>query len=436
MSHDKPLVLAYYFAQYHSIPQNDQIFGDGFTDWELFKHTHLDLSNCKTPLEMPHGLGYYNPIERDIRIRQAALAKKYGIDGFVYYHYWLENEPVMESIFNVLLNDNEPDMPFCICFANESWKHCYGSKTKEYKSNHSDGTTFRQLYGDPVRHAAFLEPLFKHNNYIKINNAPVFFIYRLTADVYHYMDQISNELRKVGIDRLYLIANTSIYCLSKYDKTPLIRSPDAHSPFLAHMLKQVGPWHMPDYVASLPCLYSGLTGWDCNPRHGVSVIVDHSPETLAKNTYCDLMKMYHDTSSIPIYVLFAWNEWGEGAVLEPNTKYGEELGYGIYKGKKIYQSVISILTDIKFEYGIENQYTDITKDVFIKCINFLDGNDWEISIPITDVNRDTLFGDHLPGIHKVIRISHKGEIKIYDEEHLIHYIYSELYNSFEIKEHI
>jgi len=120
----RQMILAYYFPQYHSIPENDMVFGKNFTDWNCFTDKSSEaLKNCKFPLEPPAGLGYYDPTLVETRERQGNLAKKYGVDGFIYYHYWLENKPVMSTVLDNLINDNQPDLPFCLCFANENWIH-------------------------------------------------------------------------------------------------------------------------------------------------------------------------------------------------------------------------------------------------------------------------------------------------------------------------
>jgi hypothetical protein len=427
MQNNKPRVLAYYFAQYHSIPENDAVFGEGFTDWDLFKRDDIDLSSCKKPIDPPMGLGYYNPVDYTIRIRQAELAKQYGIDGFIYYHYWLENKPVMTKVMDAMLEDGEPNMPFCICFANESWKHCYGSKTGEYKSFHADGSTYRQLYDDPARHAEYLQQFFKHKNYIKINDAPVFFIYRLTSDVYRYIDRVSEELKKYDIPRIYIVANTSNYCLSKYDHTPLVRHPDAYSNFLAHNVKHIvnknEPFYLPDYLNYLPCIPSGLVGWNCIPRHGHTALVNYSPDQITELIYHDLIEMTYQSNMIPIYALFAWNEWGEGACIEPNTIYQNKIGIAIRNAKDRYEKIVNILPHIKVTYGLNNTMIDITSTVVKKCIKEIDivHNDtllckrWNIYIPADDKFRDELFTDPLSGIHKTVVITYKGDTTIYND---------------------
>jgi len=112
-----------YFPQYHAIPENDFVFGSGFTDWKLFDTKNDVLSTSAFPLEPPIGLKYYDPTDLSIQKKQALLANKYGVDGFIYYHYWLENKPVMDKVLINLLEDSEHHIPFCLCFANEHWKH-------------------------------------------------------------------------------------------------------------------------------------------------------------------------------------------------------------------------------------------------------------------------------------------------------------------------
>lgn len=417
-------ILAYYFPQYHSIPENDLVFGKDFNDWKIFTNNDNLLPRCKKPLDPPNGLGYYDPTLIDIRREQALLARKYGIDGFIYYHYWLENHVVMNKVLDKIIEDNEPDIPFCICFANESWRHVYNTPTiKERTMFHKDGSTFRQLYDNPTDHALYLSKLFKHPNYIRINNKPVLFIYIMDIDGMAYMNKICNELRKYNIDDIYLVACASTHCTRIFDNIlKLERAPDAYSPFTAHW----GNIDLPKILSDLPCVYGELIGWDTVPRHGKTYrLIDHKPNEIVKNICNKLLSMKNDDKSPQICAIFAWNEWGEGGVIEPNNIYGENIGYAIAKAREIVNMLQSDdkLINTKFEYGADNNFKDITNMVHLKCIDQTDTNiinndlskKWVIYIPKHDYNRDKLFGDHLPYVHKVIKVSYNNIISTYDE---------------------
>ena len=414
------LILAYYFPQYHSIPENDEIFGENFNDWNLFKEIENVKVDCKLPLDPPIGLGYYDPTLIDVRIKQAVLAKKYGVDGFIYYHYWLENHPVMSKVLDNLVNDNEPNIPFCICFANESWKHSYGNKEKIFKSLHKDGSTFRQLYDDQRSHAQYLQKIFKHKNYIRINNSPILFLYQLSPQISIYLNAIIIELKKYNIDNIYIIANTSYHCLRNYKNENLIRMPDAYSPFIAHEQKK-----LPTILSNLPCIYGGLMGWNATLRNNNKIIINYTPDQIVKNVCKDLILMRENITSPQIYALFAWNEWAEGAMIEPNNIYGEELGNAIKKGREISEMLYTDdrFSNLVFKYGYGETFIDITKHVYLKCIESIeektsDGTvqkKWIIFIPKGDNNRNKLFTDIIYGINKVIKIT-KNEIEtIYDQ---------------------
>ena len=408
-------VLAYYFPQYHPIPENDVVFGEGFTDWELFcTNTHPAMSACKFPLPPPQGLGFYDPTQKDVREAQGALAKKYGVDGFIYYHYWLENKPVMSKVLNALLTDNEPNLPFCLCFANDSWKQCYGNKTNgTYTTFHPDGSTFRQLYDKPADHAAYLQTFFKHPNYVRRDNRPVLFVYKLTADVYDYLTIVITELKQYGIDDLYLIANTSEFCLRTYTQKPLSRMPDAYSPFAPHAKHPP----LPPMLASLPCVYGGFLGWNATPRHpDWPEIRDYSPLYIAQLTYKHLYFMYHDQHSPQLYTLFAWNEWAEGSILEPNTINGEEMGYAVKKARDVAKIVYEHQKGRSFWYGTNGVFRDITHDVYTKCL-IMDMWPFEplrLEIPKDDYVRADMFGDPLNGVVKVIlHLQNNAPVAIY-----------------------
>jgi glycosyltransferase involved in cell wall biosynthesis len=413
----KQKVLAYYFPQYHSIPENNIVFGNNFTDWDLFKNKNAkELSSFKQPIQPPDGLGFYDPTQKEVRLKQAELAKKYGVDGFIYYHYWLENKAVMHKVLDRILEDNEPNLPFCLCFANDSWKHNYGIDDK-YKSFYKDGSTFKQLYDNPKDHALYLSKLFNHPNYIKINNKPVLFVYKFDADVSSYLHTICNELKQYSINDIYVIANTSNFCLQEFDASiSYKREPDAYSPFKSHHLLVPNQKKLPTKLSKLPCIYGGCMGWNSYLRHPDQLpIFDFKPNDITKNICQDLLRMKYDNNSPQIYTIFAWNEWTEGAIIEPNNMYGEELGFAIKKSRDLVDFLEhdNILKNTTFEFGSELSFVNITKMVHINCIE-KHNEKWCIHIPKEDNIRIKKFGNPFPGIIKVIKIVSNEITTIYD----------------------
>jgi hypothetical protein len=67
---------------------------------------------------------------------------------------------------------------------------------------------------------------------------------------------------------------------------------------------------------------------------------------------------------------------------------------------------------MEFFYGIEGNYTDITKQVFEKCYS-----DNKIFIPKNDIIRPLIFGDPIPSVVKNIKVLFQNNIfAIYNEE--------------------
>lgn len=413
----KQYVLAYYFAQYHSIPENDIVFGSGFHDWKLFDKTNPVLAASPFPLDYPEGMGYYDPTELSVRTRQSSLARKYGVDGFIYYHYWLENKPVMDKVLLNLLEDNEPNLPFCLCFTNESWKHCYGPKFNGgYKSFHSDGSTFRQLYDAPEEHAKYLQKIFQHPNYLKINDLPVFFVYILTSEVSSYLKKLIFCLKSYGIENIYLIANSCNNCLINInEETILERIPDALSVFPPHLYYI----KLPQFLSCLPEMPGCLIGWNIRPRYPVSdsIFIKKTPKQIQENITKDLIKLA-DKDCPQLYALFAWNEWAEGATIEPNTITGEGVGFAIKAAREDVAIVEKLISDnkLKFEYGLGENMINCTTTAVYKCRKTIKSGETVISIPGNDNERDKLFSDPCPDIHKLIRVTMNGRVTEYDDK--------------------
>ena len=112
-------VIAFYLPQYHSIPENDEWWGPGFTDWVNVASSRPRYSGHKQP-HIPADLGFYDLRLEETRIAQAEMASAYGIHGFCYYHYWFNERILLERPFNEVLESGKPNFPFCLCWANEN----------------------------------------------------------------------------------------------------------------------------------------------------------------------------------------------------------------------------------------------------------------------------------------------------------------------------
>ena len=118
---DRKKVIAFYLPQYHTIPENDASYGKGFTEWTNVKKASPLFKNHNQP-RVPEKNNYYNLLDTEVMIGQAELAKKYGIYGFCYYHYWFKNgKKLLEKPLEAMLKDKRVDIPFMLCWANENW---------------------------------------------------------------------------------------------------------------------------------------------------------------------------------------------------------------------------------------------------------------------------------------------------------------------------
>ena len=116
----KARVIAFYLPQFHPIPENNDWWGNGFTEWfNTAKAKPLFIGHHQP--NIPTDLGFYDLRLPEARAAQAEMAKNHGIEAFCYYHYWFAGKRLIERPFNEVLKSGEPDFSFCLCWANQTW---------------------------------------------------------------------------------------------------------------------------------------------------------------------------------------------------------------------------------------------------------------------------------------------------------------------------
>lgn len=346
MKMDTPRLIAYYLPQFHPISENNQWWGEGFTEWTNTAKAKPRFPGHYQP-HVPADLGFYDLRLPEARIAQAELARRYGIEGFCYYHYWFGNgKRLLERPFDEVLKSGRPDFPFCLCWANETWSGIWHGEPHR--------TLIKQEYPglrDEELHFNFLIEAFKDPRYIKINNCPIFILWRPLnlPDVAETLARWRNRAKAAGLAGLHLVGayrpgsvnlenlgfDASVYTgHPPLDSWVTRKNPIKFSFF--KLKKALGiptiyryetamRYFLPDHMAKTG-YPSVIHAWDNTPRSGANglVLYDSSPEkfAVALRKAFDLTK-YHPEHQRLVF-LKSWNEWAEGNHLEPDLREGKQ----------------------------------------------------------------------------------------------------------------
>jgi len=329
-------LLAYYLPQFHPFKENNEWWGNGFTEWTNATSARSRFKGHHQP-HLPRDLGYYDLRSIDTMYQQADLAKKSGIFGWCFYYYRFGDKRIMELPTDQFLSEEKLDMPFCLMWANENWARTWDGKSGEI--------LIRQNY-DPKHDDFMIDDLARHFNdprYIRINNKPLYFIYcpKLIPDAKRRIEHWRNLLVK-----RHNIEATFYMALTYDDPSPLDGAiefpPHNHfkqMPRVTNTLKELDPnfkGQMVDYddliklnllretpdFNLIKCL---IPSWDNEARktnRGFGHI-NCSPDKYQ----IWLEQAIHFAKENPIenesfVCINAWNEWAEGAHLEPDVYYG------------------------------------------------------------------------------------------------------------------
>ncbi len=344
----KPRAIAFVLPQFHPIPENDLWWGKGFTEWTNVTKA-IPLFEGHYQPHLPTDLGFYDLRLPQARAEQAKLAKEHGIHGFCYYHYWFNGKRLLHEPIDGMLKQSDLNMPFMFCWANENWTRRWDGRDKEI--------LIQQKYSkeDDIAHIRWLcEHVFSDERYIRIDEKPVFMIYRhnLFPD-FRETVKLWREIaiKEFGYKDLYLLITESLNDTTNPENMGV----DASVEFSPHVIisdhqqnvAQHKPWakflklkkkaspkyrhfktglewalkrNLPDYK-----LYRSVTpSWDNTARRGENGIIVHgsSPE-LYQYWLQNIVTSFKPFSEEENLVFInAMNEWAEGNHLEPCIKYG------------------------------------------------------------------------------------------------------------------
>lgn len=165
-------LIAFYLPQFHPIPENNEWWGKGFTEWTNVAKAKALFPGHYQP-HVPADLGFYDLRVPETRIAQAELAREHGIEGFCYWHYWFGGKRLLERPFNEVLKSGEPKFPFCLGWANESWSGIWhGCADKILMEQTYLGIEEEERHFNAVVDALFDE------RYLRVDDKPIFYIYK------------------------------------------------------------------------------------------------------------------------------------------------------------------------------------------------------------------------------------------------------------------
>jgi lipopolysaccharide biosynthesis protein len=347
-----PRVIAFYLPQYYPIPENDTWWGKGFTEWTNVAKARPLFHGHYQP-HLPADLGFYDLRVAESRQAQADLAQQYGITGFCYYHYWFAGKRLLNRPFDEVLESGKPEFPFCLCWANENWTRIWDGGDSE--------VLMEQTYSeqDDLKHIRWLYRAFADPRYIRVENKPLFIIYRAhkLPDIRKTTAIWREECRGLGIGEIFLCridttadrlppSEVGLDAAVEFQPDwsslgPTLGSrrlrqsrwndlrfflrrkflgDDTNVHDYRHLVTSMSKRLLPDYPR-FPCV---APSWDnsARRRRGATVFIGSSPRLFGKWTAETLAKLRKSNNTPPVLFLNSWNEWAEGNHLEPDLKYG------------------------------------------------------------------------------------------------------------------
>ena len=415
-------LLAFYLPQFHPIPENDQWWGKGFTEWTNVTKAVPQFVGHYQP-HLPGELGFYDLRIPEVQVSQVELSRKYGIYGFCFHYYWFNGKRLLEKPLEQFIANPDIDYPFCICWANENW-------TRRWDGLEND-ILIAQIHSTQ-NDLSFIEDVgkyFLNKNYIHIDGRPLLVVYRadLLPNPFETTRIWKEYCEKAGRGKPYLVAAQTFtfanigdpreigfdaavefppHCNPAYEVRDITNSLD-----LINLRFEGKVYDYKDLIrsfyhnarsATFPLFKTVSPGWDNEPRKpGKGDAFAFSSPKLYQTWLEDACQhaMAQKWSKENFVFINAWNEWAESAYLEPDRKYGYAYLQATYDVLRSFSSnkkynTISILKSSKITKKHETAvilhlyYPELWEEIKGYLDNLEENYDLYVSIP-TDVEFDT-----------------------------------------------
>jgi lipopolysaccharide biosynthesis protein len=337
-------VLAFYLPQFHPVPENNAWWGEGFTEWTNAARARPLFRGHHQP-HLPADLGFYDLRLPEAREAQAALARRYGIEAFCYWHYWFAGRRILERPYTEMLESGRPDFSFCLAWANQTWSGIWYDE--------ADRVLIEQTYPgarDDRAHFEHVLPAFRDRRYFRVDGKPLFYLFRpeLHPEPAAFVERWQKMAAEAGLEGLYLVAELSDllgagpkyvdfvkdgFDAGVYMRLPtvvntrsvlrmrfnrkILRRPEHYK--YAHEL--IAPPSNLRGDAVHPCVYPN---WDNTPRSGRRglAVTGSSPDLFGRHVRAAVASLSHRSLDHRLLFVKSWNEWAEGNYLEPDLDHG------------------------------------------------------------------------------------------------------------------
>lgn len=344
---NKVRAIAFYLPQFFPTPENDEWWEPGFTEWTNVTRAKPLFRGHYQP-RLPKDLGFYDLRVPEVRERQAQMARDAGIEGFCYWHYWFAGRRLLDRVFREVVESGKPDYPFCLCWANHSWK------AKTWKPNEPDKMLIEQTYPgvqDYEDHFYAMLPAFKDKRYIKVDGKCLYGVFEPKdfSDAKTFMEVWNKLAKENGLEGFCFFAlaqgmnkyrsfDHSLYDMVVFDKLIDTHINYQKSTIRCIVWKVLQKLHRPyltsydDYIKEsleifksdpslMPCINPDF---DHSPRSSYKWIIMKGSTPEKWGQFCSQCAEILNSRKERNQLLFikSWNEWGEGNYLEPDQKFG------------------------------------------------------------------------------------------------------------------